>query len=108
MSQPGTFVSVLLLCTTASRSFSNIVGAISFKSLPRAFNKSYPRAIFFFPGNFAKHLHNPSQSLVFNLARNVPTKIKHHVIWKSIMSFEPVTVNMNFAPVPLCGRVNAC
>ena len=61
----------------------------------------------FCPGNFApKYLHNPSQSLAFDLARNVPTKLKHYVICKAVTSFEPVALNVNFAPVSVCQRVN--
>ena len=85
------------------RSFSNKVRTISFKSLTKASNKPFPKATRFCPGNVApKHLHNPSQSLVFYLARNVPTKLKHYVICKSVMSFEPAAVNVNFAPVSVC------
>ena len=50
------------------------------------------------------HLHNPSQSLVFDLARNVPTKLKHYVICKSVVPFQPVTANVNFA----CQFVSQC
>ena len=97
-------VSSLLSCTTASRFLS----ALSFRSLTKASNKSFPRATLFCPGNFAlKHLHNPPQSLVFDLARNVPTKIKHYVISKSAVSFEPIAVKVNFAPVSVCQCVNA-
>ena len=68
VSKPVSSVSSLLPFTTASRSFSNKVSAISFKSLPKASNKPFPMATRFFPGNFApNHLHNPSQSLVFDL-----------------------------------------
>ena len=78
-----------------------------FKSLTRVSNKHFPRATCFCPGNFApKHLHNPSQSLAFDLARNVPAKLKHYVICKSAMSFEPVAVNVNFALLSVCQRVN--
>ena len=73
----------------------------------KASDKPFPRATRFCPGNFApKHLHNPSQSLAFDLACNVTTKLKHYVICKSVMSFEPVAVNVNFAPVSVCQRVN--
>ena len=41
VSQPASSVSSLLSCTTASRSFSNKVRAISFKSLTKASNKSF-------------------------------------------------------------------
>ena len=94
--KPVSSVSSSISCTTASRSFSNKVNVLSFKSLTKASNKSFPRAT----GNFApKHLHNPSQSFVFDLARNVPTKYKHYVICKSDVPFESVAVNVNFAPV---------
>ena len=60
-----------------------------------------------FPGNFApKHLDNHSQSLVFGFPRNVPTRLKHHFIFKAVMSFESVAANLNFASVPMCQRVN--
>ena len=73
----------------------------------KASDKPFPRATRFCPGNFApKHLHNPSQSLAFELARNVPTKLKHYVFCKAVMSFEPVALNVNFAPVSVCQRVN--
>ena len=73
----------------------------------KASDKPFPRATRFCPGNFApKHLHNPSQSLAFDLARNVPAKLKHYVICKSFMSLESVAVNVNFAPVFVCQRVN--
>ena len=100
---PVSSVSASLSCATASRSFSNKVSAISFKSLTKASNKPFPRATRFFPGNFApKHLHNPSLSLVFDLAHNVPTKLKHDVICKSVLSLEPAAVKVNFALVPAC------
>ena len=71
--RPVSSVSSSLSFTTASRSFSNKVTAISLKSLTKAINEPFPRATRFCPGNFApKHLHNPSQSLAFDLARNVP------------------------------------
>ena len=93
--------------TTVSGSFSNKVSALPFKSLTKASNKPFPSAARFCPGNFApKHLHNPSQSLVFDLARNVPTRLKHYVICKSVAPFEAVAVNVNFAPVYVCQRVN--
>ena len=107
VSEPVSSVSSSLLCTTASRSFSNKVSALPFKSLTKASNKPFPSAARFCPGNFApKHLHNPSQSLVFDLARNVPTRLKHYVICKSVAPFEAVAVNVNFAPVYVCQRVN--
>ena len=69
VSKPVSYISSLLSFTTALRSFSNKVRAISFKSLTKASNKPFPRANRFCPGNVApKHLHNPSQSLVFDLA----------------------------------------
>ena len=107
VSKPVSSVSSSLSCTTASRSFFNKVRAISFKSLTKNSNKPFLRAARFCPGNFApKHLHNPSQSLAFDLARNVPTKLKHYVICKAVTSFEPVALNVNFAPVSVCQRVN--
>ena len=107
VSEPVSSVSSSLLCTTASRSFSNKVSALPFKSLTKASNKPFPSAARFCPGNFTpKHLHNPSQSLVFDLARNVPTRLKHYVICKSVAPFEAVAVNENFAPVYVCQRVN--
>ena len=102
-SKPVSYVSSLLSFTTVSRSFSFKVRAISFKSLTKASNKHFPRATCFCPGNFVpKHLRNPFQLLAFDLARNVPTKLKHYVICKSVMSFEPAAVNVNFAPVSVC------
>ena len=72
VSKPASYVSSSLSFITASRSFSNKVRAISFQSLTKASNEPFPRAPRFCPGNFApKHLHNPSQSLAFDLARNV-------------------------------------
>ena len=107
VSKPAFSVSSLLSCTTASRSFSNKVRALSFKSCTKASNKSFPRVTHFCPENFApKHLHNPSQSLTCDLACNVPTKLKHYDSCKSVMPFEPVVVNVNFASVPVCQRVN--
>ena len=104
VSKPVSYVSSTFSFTTVSRSFFNKVRAISFTSRTKASNKPFPRATRFCPGNFApKHLHNPSQSLAFDLARNVPTKLKHYyVICKSVMSFEPAAVNVNFAPVSVC------
>ena len=73
----------------------------------KASDKPFPRATRFCPGNFApKHLHNPSQSLAFDLARKVQTKLKHYVICKAVMSFEPVALNVNLAPVSVCQSVN--
>ena len=107
VSKPVSYVSSSFSFTTVSRSFSNKVRAISFKSLTKNNNKPFLRATCFCPGNFApKHLHNPSQSLAFDLACNVTTKLKHYVICKSVMSFEPVAVNVNFAAVSVCQRVN--
>ena len=107
VSKPVSSVSSLLSFTTVSRSFSNKAGAISFKSLTKASNKPFPRVNRFCPGNVApKHLHNPSQSLVFDLARNVPTKLKHYIICKAVMLLEPVVLNVNFATVSVCQRVN--
>ena len=106
VSRPVSYVSFWLLFTTASRSFYNKVRANSFKSLTKVSNKPFPGTTRFCSGNFApKHLHNPSQSLSFDLARNVATKLKHYVICKSVMSFEPVPVNVNFPPVSVCQRV---
>ena len=69
VSKPVSYVSSLLSFTTVSRSFSNKVRAISFKSLAKANNKPFPRATHFCPGNFvSKHLHNPSQLFAFDLA----------------------------------------
>ena len=107
VSKPVSYVSSSFSFTTVSRSFSNKVRAISFKSLTKASNKPFPRATRFCPGNFApKHLNNPSQSLAFDLARNIPTKLKHYVICKAVMSFEPVALNVNFAPVSVCQSIN--
>ena len=107
VSKPVSYISSLLSFTTALRSFSNKVRAISFKSLTKASNKPFPRTTRFCPRNFApKHLHNSSQSLAFDLARNDPTKLKHYVICKSVVSFEPVAINVNFAPVSVCQRVH--
>ena len=79
--KPISYVSSSHSFTTISRSFSNKLRTISFKSPTKTSNKPFPRATRFFPGNFApKHLHNHSQSLVFDLARKVPTKLNHHVI----------------------------
>ena len=78
VSKPVSYFSSSLSFTTASNSFSNKVRAISIKSLTKSSNKPFPRATPICLGNFArKHLHNPSQSLTFDLACNVPTKLKH-------------------------------
>ena len=107
VSKPVSYVSSSFSFTTVSRSFSNKVRAISFKSLTKASNKPFPRATRFCPGNFApKHLNNPSQSLAFDLACNIPTKLKHYVICKAVMSFEPVALNVNFALVSVCQCIN--
>ena len=106
-SKPVSSVSSSLSCATGSRSFPNKVGAISFKSLTKASNKSFPSVSRFYSGNFApKHLHNPSQLPVFDLARNVPAKVKLYVTCKSFMLFELVIVNVKFTPVSVCQRVN--
>ena len=61
VSKPVSYVSPSLSFTTVSRSFSNKVRAISFKSLTKASNKPFPSGTRFCPGKFApKHLHNPS------------------------------------------------
>ena len=107
VSKPVSFFSSSLSCATASRSFSNKVSSISFKSLTKANDKPFPWITRFCPGDFApKHLHNPSQSLTFDLACNVSTKLKHYIICKSVMSFELINVNVNFAAVSVCQRVN--
>ena len=107
VSKPVSFVFSSLSFTTLSRSFFNKVRAISFKSLTKASNKPFPRTTRFCHGKFSpKHLHNPSQSLAFDPARNVPNKLKHYVICKDVMSFKPVALNVNFASVSVCQRVN--
>ena len=107
VSKPVSFFSSSLSCATASRSFSNKVSSISFKSLTKANDKPFPWITRFCPGDFApKHLHNPSQSLTFDLACNVSTKLKHYIICKSVMSFELINVNVNFAAVCVCQRLN--
>ena len=101
VSKPVFYVSSSLSFITVSRSFSKRVRAI--KSLTKASNKPFPRATRFFPGNVApKHLDNLYQLLAFDLARKVPTKLKHYVICKAVMSFESVALNVNFAPVSVC------
>ena len=107
VSKPVSFFSSSLSFATASRSFSNKVSSISFKSLTKANDKPFPWITRFCPGDFApKHLHNPSQSLTFDLACNVSTKLKHYIICKSVMSFELINVNVNFAAVCVCQRLN--
>ena len=60
----------------------------------------------FFPGNFStKHLSNSSQLVVFDLARNVPIKLKHYFICKPVILLEPVALNVNFASIPVYLRV---
>ena len=101
------FVSDSLSCTNASRSFSNKVRSISFKSLTKSSSKPFPRVNCFCSKNVApKHLHNLFRLLVFDLACNVPAKLKHYVICESFTSLESVAVNVNFAPVFVCQRVN--
>ena len=106
VSKPVSSISSSLSCTTTSRYFSNKVIALSFKSLNKASNKPFPRVTHFCHGNFApKHLHNPSQLLVFDRS-NIPTKLKHYVICKSVVLLKPVTVNVNFTLISVCHRVN--
>ena len=69
--------------STASRSFSNIVRAISFKSLTKASKKPFPRATRFCPGNFVpKHfLIHPNRShlillVTFQLNSNITLFVK--------------------------------
>ena len=76
--KPVSSLSSLLSCANTSMSFSIKVRAVSFKSPTKVSNKRFPRTIHFCPRSFTpKHLHNPSQSLVFDLACNVRTKLKH-------------------------------
>ena len=83
-----------------------IIGFFRLKN-SKVTNKPFPRATRFFSGNFApKHLNNFFQPLVFDHARNVPIKLKHYFICKSVMSLEPVAVNVSFASVPMCRHVN--
>ena len=96
----------MLSCPTTSRPFSNKVSAVSFKSLTKASNKPFASATCFSPGNFADHLHNPPQTLVFDIARNVPTKLKHDVICKSAVPFQALAVSVNFSSVSVCQQVN--
>ena len=49
----------------------------------------------FFQETLLLDIYSPSQLFVFDLARNVPTKLK------SVMSSEPVILNVNFASVPV-------
>ena len=66
--------------------------------MPKVSNKPSPWPLAFFPGNFSpKHLSNSSQLVVFDLARNVPIKLKHYFICKPVILLEPVAVNVNFA-----------
>ena len=98
-------ISFLLSCATTSRSFSNKVSAVSFKSLTKA-SITFSQCHLLFSWKLCcKHLHNP-QTLVFDLARKVPTKLKHYVICKSVVPFQPVSVNVNFEPVSVCQGVN--
>ena len=52
VSKPISTLSAQLPCTTASRSFLDKVSVLSFKYLPKGTNKTFPRAIPFFSGNF--------------------------------------------------------
>ena len=44
--------------------------------------------------------------LAFDLAHNNPARLKHCVVCKYVMLFEPVAVNVNFTPVSMCQCVN--
>ena len=95
-----------LLNSTVSKPVSYVSSSLSFTTVSR-FCSNKVRAIRFCPGNFVpKHLLNPSQSLAFDLARNGPTKLKNYVICKTVLSFEPIALNLSFTPVSVCQRVN--
>ena len=67
----------------------------------------FPQGHLLLSWNFGpKHLYNPSQFLVSHLARKVLTQLKHYVICKSVLPFQPFAVNVNFAPVSVCKRVH--
>ena len=97
--KPNSSVSTKLPCTTASWSFSDKVSAFLYQFLPNAANKLFPWGTRVFCRNFA-------QLLIYDFLCKVSTKLKHHFIHKSVMSFEPVVVNVNFVSVSLCERVN--
>ena len=100
VSKPVSSFFASLPIITEPRSFTDIWCFFLLKSLSIAVHKPFPRATRFFCGNFApKILHHPPQLLVFDLARNVPTKLWHPFICKSVMSFEPVAVSANFSSV---------
>ena len=67
-------VSSLLSCPTTPRSFPNKVRALSFTSLTKVSNKpsSWCHSLFSWK-LCSEHLHNLLQTLVFDIARNVPT-----------------------------------
>ena len=44
--------------------------------------------------------------LAFDLAHNNPARLKHCIVCKYVMLFEPVAVNVNFTPVSMCQCVN--
>ena len=95
-----------LLNSTVSKPVSYVSSSLSFTTVSR-FCSNKVRAIRFCPGNFVpKDLLNPSQSLAFDLARNGPTKLKNYVICKTVLSFEPIALNLSFTPVSVCQRVN--
>ena len=107
VSKPVSFVSCLVSCITVLKSFSNKVIALSFKSLTKVSNKLFLSATRFCPGNFAPdHLHNLSLLLVFAFACNVPTKLEHYIVCKSVVPFQFIALNVNFAPMSVCQRFN--
>ena len=107
VSKPVSSVLASVPCTTTSKSISNKISALLFKSNHKATNKPFHRTTHFFPGNLflsiktilPKHLY-----LIF--LGNIATKLKRHFICKSAMLFETIPVNVTFATVPVCQRVN--
>ena len=100
VSKPVSSFFASLPIITEPRSFTDIWCFFYLNLFLSLFINLFLGLLGFFSGNFApKILHHPPQLLVFDLARNVPTKLWHSFICKSVMSFEPVAVSANFSSV---------
>ena len=89
---------------TACDSLSDIV-SLSSKHLPNSSNELLPMVSGVLCGKFVPNqIHISCKLFASDPAFGVSTKSNHHLVCNSVMSFEPVPVNVSFAPVHV--RVN--
>ena len=80
--------------------------SLSSKHLPNSYNKLLSVIFSVLWGKFIPNqMYISSKSFVPDLAFSVSTKCNHHLVCNSAMSFEPVPVNISFAPMDVCLNV---